>query len=75
MRESELVLDDGLLQQGLPVARGSAFDWPQGHVHAYANPTARPRRILCIDSPRFTPADEVPLTPPPPLVPMAHYPA
>ncbi len=78
MRESELILDDGLLQQGLPVARGSAFDWPLGHAHAYANPTVQPRRILCIDSPRFTPADEVPLTPPPPLVPlapMAHYPA
>jgi len=78
MREFELILDDGLLQQGSPVARGSAFDWPLGHVHAYANPTAQSRRILCIDSPRFSPADEVALTPPPPLVPlapMAHYPA
>lgn len=76
MRECELILDDGLLQQGLPVARGCAFDWPLGHVHAYANPTPQPRRILCIDSPRFTPADEVALTPPPPLAPLApaaHY--
>jgi mannose-6-phosphate isomerase-like protein (cupin superfamily) len=78
MRESELILDDGLLQQGLPVARGSAFDWPLGHIHAYTNPTRQPRRILCIDSPRFCPMDEVALWPPPPLVPlapMAHYPA
>lgn len=71
MRESELILDDGLLQQGRPVARGSAFAWPLGHVHAYHNPTAQPRRILCIDSPRFMPEDEVPLTAVPPLVPLA----
>jgi hypothetical protein len=61
MRESELILDDGLLQQGRPVARGTAFTWPLGYVHAYCNPTGQPRRILCIDSPRFMPEDEVPL--------------
>ena len=71
MRECELILDDGLLQQGRPVARGNAFAWPLGHVHAYRNPTGQPRRILCLDSPRFSPADEVPLTPPPPLVALA----
>jgi len=53
------------------VARGNAFAWPLGHVHAYRNPTGRPRRILCLDSPRFSPADEVPLTAPPPLVALA----
>jgi hypothetical protein len=71
MRESELILDDGLLQQDRPVARGNAFAWPLGHVHAYRNPTGRPRRILCLDSPRFMPADEVPLSATPPLVPLA----
>ena len=67
MRESELILDDGLLQQGQPVARGNAYAWPFGYVHTYHNPTSQPRRILCIDSPRFTPDDEVPLTAPPRL--------
>jgi hypothetical protein len=71
MRESELILDDGLLQQDRPVARGNAFAWPLGHVHAYRNPTDRARRILCLDSPRFMPEDEMPLAPPPPLVPLA----
>ena len=71
MRESELILDDGLLQQDRPVARGDAFAWPLGHVHAYRNPTDRARRILCIDSPRFMPEDEVPLASAPPLVPLA----
>ena len=64
MRESELILDDGLLQQGHPVAPGNAFAWPIGHVHAYRNPTGTPRRILCIDSPRFMPEDEVALVAP-----------
>jgi len=71
MRECELILDDGLLQQDRPVAPGNAFAWPLGHVHAYRNPTGRPRRILCLDSPRFMPTDEVPLTATPPLVPLA----
>lgn len=71
MRESELILDDGLLQQDRPVARGNAFAWPLGHVHGYRNPTSRPRRILCLDSPRFMPADEVPLAAATPLVALA----
>jgi hypothetical protein len=74
MRESELILDDGLLQQGRPVARGTAFTWPLGHVHAYRNPTDKPRRILCIDSPRFIPEDEVRLTAAlVPLAPLVNY--
>ena len=71
MRESELILDDGLLQQGEPVAPGTAFAWSLGHIHAYRNPTGRPLRILCVDSPRFMPEDEVPLTDVPRLVPIA----
>ncbi|HSF95082.1 MAG TPA: hypothetical protein VLA52_08640 [Thermohalobaculum sp.] len=71
MREWELVLDDGLLLQNRPVARGTAFAWPLGHAHAYWNPTDRPLRILCIDSPRFDPSDERPLIPAPPLAPLA----
>jgi mannose-6-phosphate isomerase-like protein (cupin superfamily) len=73
MREWELILDEGLLQQDRPVARGAAFAWPPGHVHAYRNPTLRSLRILCIDRPRFTRADEVPLIPAPPLAPLAPF--
>ena len=71
MQEHELILDDGLLQQERPVAPGLAFSWPLGYVHAYRNPTERPLRVLCIDSPRFMPEDEVPLTDAPPLAPLA----
>ena len=71
MHEAEMILDNGLIQQGRPVRRGDAFDWPLGHVHAYHNPTRQPRRVLCIDSPRFDPVDEVPLRTAPPLVPLA----
>ncbi len=61
----------GDASQDRPVARGNAFAWPLGHVHAYRNPTGRPRRILCLDRPRFMPEDEVPLAAAPPLVPLA----
>ena len=57
------------------MARGNAFAWPLGHVHAYRNPTGRARRILCIDSPRFMPEDEVPLAAAAlmPLAPFVNY--
>jgi dihydroneopterin aldolase len=59
MRESELVLSEGLLCQGQPVAPGSVFHWPLGAAHRYDNPTTRFQTILCVDSPRFMPEDEV----------------
>ncbi len=71
MRERELILDEGLLQQDCPVRRGLAFDWPLGHVHAYHNPTDHPLRVLCVDAPKFMPHDELPLDDPPPLEPVA----
>lgn len=70
MQESELVLDAGLLQQGLPVRPGDAFSWPAGYVHAYRNPTKRSKRILCIDRPKFIPEDEVVVTGAPLLIPV-----
>ncbi len=64
MEESELVLGAGLLLQGQPVARGTAFRWPRGFAHRYDNPTATEQTVLCVDRPSFIPSDEVE-TPPP----------
>jgi len=61
MRESELMLGDGLLCQGHPVAAGSVFRWPHDTPHRYDNPTRRWQSILCVDSPRFIEADEIPV--------------
>ena len=59
MSESELVLTPGLLCQGKPVAAGSVFRWPHGAAHRYDNPSDQVQTILCVDSPRFSPDDEV----------------
>ncbi|GAB5540750.1 MAG: hypothetical protein SangKO_005100 [Sandaracinaceae bacterium] len=59
MQESELVLGDGLLCQGKPVAAGTVFRWPKEAPHRYDNPTDAWQSILCVDSPPFIPEDEV----------------
>jgi dihydroneopterin aldolase len=59
MEESELVLGNGLLLQGRPVARGQAFHWAQGFPHRYDNPTHTEQTVLCVDRPRFIPSEEV----------------
>ena len=59
MEEHELVLGSGLLLQGRPVARGTAFAWPHDFPHRYDNPAAIEQTVLCIDSPAFIAADEV----------------
>lgn len=59
MRESELVLSEGLWCQGKPVAPGTVFHWPHDVPHRYDNPTLRYQTILCVDSPRFMPEDEI----------------
>jgi FolB domain-containing protein len=62
MQESELVLSDGLLCQGVPAAVGSVRRWPRDVPHRYDNPTDRYQTILCVDSPPFVPSDEVEIT-------------
>jgi dihydroneopterin aldolase len=57
--ESELVLGDGLLLQGQPVAAGLAHTWPRGFPHRYENVTDIEQSFLCIDRPAFIPTDEV----------------
>ena len=59
MDESELVLGDGLLLQGQPVAAGMAFRWKRDFAHRYDNPTENVQSILCVDRPSFIEADEI----------------
>jgi dihydroneopterin aldolase len=59
MRESEMVLSEGLYCQGKPVAPGTVHHWPQGAAHRYDNPTDRYQTILCVDAPRFIADDEI----------------
>jgi dihydroneopterin aldolase len=59
MRESEMVLGDGLFCQGQSCAPGTVHRWPRGAAHTYMNPTDRHQTILCVDSPRFMPEDEI----------------
>ncbi len=59
MRESEMVLGEGLMCQGQPCAPGTIHRWPTGAAHTYMNPTERHQAILCVDLPRFIPDDEI----------------
>ncbi len=59
MRESEMVLGEGLLVNGEPVLPGTVHRWPHRAKHRYDNPTDRWQTVLCIDSPAFIPADEI----------------
>lgn len=62
MRESELVLTDGLLCQNEPAPAGTVHRWPKRAAHCYVNPTERYQTILCVDSPRFIESDEIPVS-------------
>jgi FolB domain-containing protein len=59
MEERELVLGDGLLLQGKPVAAGTGLTWPKGFSHRYDNPSATEQTVLCVDRPAFLPDDEI----------------
>jgi dihydroneopterin aldolase len=59
MAESEMVLSEGLLCQGIAAPAGSVRRWAHGAPHRYDNPTDRWQTILCVDAPRFLPHDEV----------------
>jgi dihydroneopterin aldolase len=59
MQESEMILGDGLVLNGVRAAPGSVYRWPHGAPHRYDNPTDRWQSILCVDSPPFLPDDEV----------------
>lgn len=61
MRESEMVLGDGLLCQGKPCPLGTVHRWPRGAAHRYDNNTDRHQSILCVDLPRFIEEDEIPV--------------
>jgi dihydroneopterin aldolase len=59
MRESEMVLTDGLMCQRKPIPAGAAHCWPRAAAHCYDNPTDRYQSILCVDAPRFVASDQV----------------
>jgi FolB domain-containing protein len=61
MRESEMVLSEGLLCNGVPAKVGLVHRWPLNSPHRYDNPTTKYQTILCVDSPRFMEADEIPV--------------
>lgn len=64
MGEAELVMSRGLLLQGEPVDGGLAHFWPLEFIHQYDNPTDATRTILCVNRPKFNPADEIPVPAP-----------
>lgn len=79
MDEAEMVLGEGLLLNGRPVAPGTVHRWPRGFAHRYDNPTRSWCSILCVDSPPFLPEDEVEVAgepgvaaPEPPPLPLRH---
>ena len=80
MRESEMILTRGLLCQGTSRPPGTVHRWPRGAAHRYDNPTGRWQSILCVDTPRFMPEDEIvvegepaDVPPEPPWGPIAAY--
>lgn len=59
MKESEMILTEGLLVQGRPMPPGTVHRWPKGLAHRYDNPTDRWQSVLCVDSPPFIASDEI----------------
>ena len=64
MRESELVLDSGLVgwkdggaPRRLPV--GLVLSWSKEQSHGYRNEGTTPASLLCLDAPPFDPSDEI----------------
>ncbi len=69
MEEEELVLTDGLMgwadaSPPLPLSAGAHHSWRLQQQHGYHNPMSTIASLLCIDRPRFQPADEVEIDPP-----------
>jgi hypothetical protein len=63
MLEWELTLDEGLrgwegAEPEAPLPRGRVRRWAHGLEHGYVNRGAWPVGVLCLDAPRFDPADE-----------------
>ena len=57
--EYEMSLSLGLISQGKVVNPGFLRQWPKNFVHYYSNPTQIDTSILCVNHPKFNPADEV----------------
>ena len=57
--ETELLLSEGLLCQGIPAPAGSLFRWPLSAPHLYENPTDRWQTILRVVVPPSGDSDEL----------------
>lgn len=57
--EHEMILGGGLLLQGRPVARGTAFHWPREFPHRYDNPTDNVQTLLRVNDPAPLPNESV----------------
>ncbi|MBK9261586.1 MAG: dihydroneopterin aldolase [Polyangiaceae bacterium] len=55
--EHEMILGGGLLLQGRPVPRGTAFHWPHEFPRRYDNPTDTVQTLLRVNSPAPLPTD------------------
>jgi hypothetical protein len=51
----ELVLGDGLLVEGQPVAPGTALDWPRRSQHRYDNPRPTEQPLITVEHPPAIP--------------------
>jgi dihydroneopterin aldolase len=54
-----MILGGGLLLQGRPITRGSAFHWPREFPHRYDNPTEHVQTLLRVNDPALLPTDSV----------------
>ncbi len=61
MSEFELTLDDGLIinKTNSAAKAYTESNFGKNYPHEYKNPTGKILRILCIDSPKFIPSDEI----------------
>jgi dihydroneopterin aldolase len=59
MQESEMVLGEGILCQGLAAPPGTVRRWPHKAPHTYKNASDDYQSILCVDCPPFDADDEV----------------
>lgn len=59
MRELEWLVHGELVQDGRPLQRAEAREWPLGAAHGYQNRGSERASLFCCDTPPFIPSDEI----------------